>query len=324
MDLKNFLSEKKKIVDSALKKYFFVDKDEPKIINTAMQYSIFAGGKRLRPILCLIAGEICGGLSKNIIPTACAIEMIHTYSLIHDDLPAMDDDDYRRGKLTSHKKFGEAIAILAGDGLLTKAFEIMDSKVVKEIALASGTKGMVGGQVEDILMVAHPPTIVVSSKDMAIRHIDDTSSADRQDIRLCSESYGGQAVNSEQKLKEKLEYIHVHKTAKMIEVSLKVGAILANAEPKKVKAISDYGRKIGLAFQISDDILDIIGDKKKLGKKGSDIKNNKLTYPSVYGIEESKNKAKNLISNSKKDLKIFGRKAIILEQLADYIVDRNY
>jgi len=302
MDLKNFLSEKKKIVDSALKKYFFVDKDEPKIINTAMQYSIFAGGKRLRPILCLIAGEICGGLSKNIIPTACAIEMIHTYSLIHDDLPAMDDDDYRRGRLTSHKKFGEAIAILAGDGLLTKAFEIMDSKVVKEIALASGTKGMVGGQVEDIITSVH-----------SIQY-----------IRLCSESYGGQAVNSEQKLKVKLEYIHVHKTAKMIEVSLKVGAILANAEPKKVKAISDYGRKIGLAFQISDDILDIIGDKKKLGKKGSDIKNNKLTYPSVYGIEESKNKAKNLISNSKKDLKIFGRKAIILEQLADYIVDRNY
>lgn len=286
MDLQLYLKNKKSIVDNALKKYFLKNADEPTIINTAMKYSVFAGGKRLRPILCLAACEICGGVPKNVIPTASAIEMLHTYSLIHDDLPAMDNDDYRRGKLTTHKKFGEAIAILTGDGLLTKAFEIIEPKVVKEIAVAAGTKGMVGGQVVDIQM---------------------------EDGRRKTEDG-----------KKKINYIHEHKTAKMIEVSLKVGAILSNAPLSKIKALSNYGRKIGLAFQITDDILDIIGNKKKLGKKGSDIKNKKLTYPFIYGIKESYQKAEHLIKSAKNDLKIFGKKAEILDKIADYIVQRDF
>ncbi|MBI5573455.1 MAG: polyprenyl synthetase family protein [Elusimicrobia bacterium] len=285
MDLQLYLKNKKSVVDNALKKYFLKNTDESAIINTAMKYSVFAGGKRLRPILCLASGEICGGDIKNIMPTACAIEMIHTYSLIHDDLPAMDNDDYRRGKLTSHKKFGEAIAILAGDGLLTKAFEIIHPKVVKEIAVAAGTKGMVGGQVADIK----------------------------------SEVGSGKS-----EVKKKVDYIHIHKTAKMIEVSLKAGAIISIATKEKIEALANYGRKIGLAFQIADDILDIIGNKKKMGKTGSDIKNKKLTYPFIYGIKESYQKATALIKSAKNDLKIFGKKADVLNELADYIVKRDF
>ncbi|MDO8734547.1 MAG: polyprenyl synthetase family protein [Elusimicrobiota bacterium] len=286
MDLQFYLKKRKSIIDNALKKYFLKNADEPTIINTAMKYSVFAGGKRLRPILCLAACEICGGVAKNVMPTACAIEMLHTYSLIHDDLPSMDNDDERRGKLTSHKKFGEALAILAGDGLLTKAFEIIHPKVVKEIAIAAGTKGMVGGQVADMQM------------------------GDRR-----------WEIGDN---KQRINYIHEHKTAKMIEVSLKDGAILSDASSVKIKALSNYGRKIGLAFQIADDILDFIGNKKKMGKTGSDLKNKKLTYPSIYGIKESYQKAAVLIKSAKNDLKIFGKKAYILNELADYIIKRDF
>ena len=286
MNIKHYLRKKKIFIDKALKKYFLKNASEPTIINTVMKYSVFAGGKRLRPILCLAAGEVCYGSIKNILPTACAIEMIHTYSLIHDDLPSMDDDDYRRGKLTSHMKFGEAIAILAGDGLLTKAFEIMHPKVVKEISISAGTKGMVGGQAADILI-----------EKLKIKN---------------------------QKSKIVVNYIHKHKTAKMIEVSLRTGAILASASDKKIVALSNYGKKIGLAFQIVDDILDITGNKKKLGKTCSDLKNKKLTYPSIYGIKESYQKAEGLVESAKNDLKIFGRKACILNEIADYIVKRDF
>lgn len=285
MNINTYLKKQKIIVDKALKKYFLKNVDEPAILNAAMRYSVFAGGKRLRPILCIVACDVCGCVEKNVLPTACGLEMIHTYSLIHDDLPAMDDDDYRRGKLTSHKKFGEAIAILAGDGLLTKAFEIIDSRVVKEIALAAGTKGMVGGQAVDI------------------------------------ESEVG---SQKSEVKKKIDFIHIHKTAKMIEVSLKAGAILSNASREKIKALSDYGMEIGLAFQVVDDILDITGNKKKLGKAGSDVKNKKLTYPAVYGIKYSREKAEKLIEIAKKDLKIFGKKAVMLENLAEYIIRRDF
>lgn len=286
MDLQIYLKNKKIIVDNALEKYFPKSADEPAIINSAMKYSVFAGGKRLRPILCLAACEICGGVAKNVMPTACGIEMLHTYSLIHDDLPSMDNDDYRRGKLTSHKKFGEAVAILAGDGLLTKAFEIIEPKVVKEIASAAGTKGMVGGQAADLQMAGS----------------------------------GRQAADN----RKKLEYIHIHKTAKMIEVSLTAGGTIAGATKKQLQSLSNYGKKIGLAFQIADDILDIIGNKKKLGKNGSDLKNKKLTYPSVYGMEKSKQKAEALVKSAKNDLKILGKKAFILNKIADYIVKRDF
>lgn len=286
MNLQSYLKKKKSAVDSALKKYFSKNPEEPAVINAAMRYSIFAGGKRLRPILCLAACEICGGRAGAALPTACGIEMIHTYSLVHDDLPAMDDDDYRRGKLTSHKKFGEAIAILAGDGLLTKAFEIIHPSAVGLIAASAGTGGMVGGQAADI-----------------------------------------SASNSKSKtgnLKSMLEYIHNHKTAKMIEASLTAGAIIAGASKKKTKALSDYGRKTGLAFQIADDILDLTVSSKKLGKSASDLENGKLTYPAVYGIEKSRRKAYDLVESAKNDLRVFCAKAEMLRALADYIVKRDF
>jgi len=286
MDIHAYIKEKKSLIDSELGKYFSPDKNEPEIINSAMKYSIFSGGKRLRPVLCIASGEMCGAKIQDILSTACGIEIIHTYSLIHDDLPAMDNDDYRRGKLTSHKKFGEGIAILAGDGLLTKAFEIINPKVVKEIAVAAGTKGMVGGQVVDLEMENTGASNSLASK--------------------------------------KLEYIHIHKTAKMIEVSVKAGAIIAGTSRIKINSISNYGMKIGIAFQILDDILDIIGDKKKLGKSGSDTKNKKLTYPSVYGLDNSKKRAKQLVESAKNDIEIFGGKAAVLDGIADYIVNRDY
>jgi len=293
MDIRAYLKRNKELIDTELKKYFRGDSDEPGIISCAMKYSVFSGGKRLRPVLCIASGEMCGAKTKDMLPTCCGIEMIHTYSLIHDDLPAMDDDDYRRGKLTSHKKFGEGIAILAGDGLLTKAFEIINPKVVREIASAAGTKGMVGGQVVDLL---------------SERGKSEVPRLWRDKLRPMS----------------RVNYIHRHKTAKMIEVSVISGAIIAGVSQDRINSISDYGMKIGLAFQIIDDILDIVGDKKKLGKNGSDKKNNKLTYPLIYGLENSKKHARRIVAAAKKDIRIFGKKAAILEEIADYIVNRDY
>lgn len=285
MDIKNYLKLRKELIDNRLKDYFVRNSEVPSSLNNAMKYSLFAGGKRLRPILLLAAADVCGGAVKDSIPTACAIEMIHTYSLIHDDLPAMDNDDYRRGKLTSHRKFGEAAAILAGDALLTRAFEIMHPAVVRFVASSAGAAGMVGGQYED--------------------------------INTASDKAAGGAGN------RKLRYIHIHKTAMLIEVSLKAGAVIAGASDRKVKAVAGFGKKAGLAFQIFDDLLDITGDEQKLGKKHSDIKNNKLTYPAVYGYAKSKSSAERLIRSAKKELDVFGSKADILKEIADYILTRE-
>ncbi|WP_248930845.1 polyprenyl synthetase family protein [Paenibacillus hamazuiensis] len=269
----------------------------PEKLKESMQYSLMAGGKRLRPILVIAAAEAFGGRIEAAIPIACAVEMVHTYSLIHDDLPAMDNDDYRRGKLTNHKVFGDAMAILAGDGLLTHAFySIVQAhrkfgvpaeaalSIVEDLAVLAGAKGMVGGQAADIL--------------------------------------GEQGITR----LEELEYIHVRKTSDLIVFSLKAGARLAGAGEPQLAALEKFGHHIGLAFQIQDDILDLIGDEQKLGKPvKSDEKQMKVTYPYFIGIEASKRKIEELTEGAKSAIIEGGiPKPDRLLQLADYLMARDH
>jgi len=293
--LDTYLKERKDIVDKALSEFLPDTGTYPPIIFEAVRYSVFAGGKRLRPLLCIAAAEAVGGDSAKALPAACALELIHTYSLIHDDLPAMDDDDYRRGQLTNHKVYGEGIAILAGDALLTEAFhllsraDVMDDvspatrlRVVNEIAEAAGFFGMVAGQVVDL------------------------------------DSEGKETTTTT------LEYIHSHKTEALITVSLRAGALLAGADDEALHAITEYGRKIGLAFQIADDILDIESSLDVLGKEtGSDENRKKVTYPAIYGIGASRKKASECVEGALADLRSFNAKADPLRQIAQFIVERK-
>ena len=293
-DLQAYLKERRALVDAALERFLPPDDTPPPTVHRAMRYSVMAGGKRLRPILVIAGAEAVGGTSETVMPTACALELIHTYSLIHDDLPAMDDDDYRRGRLTNHKVFGEAIAILAGDALLTLAFKLVadntapvnDARVLRdvvaELAAAAGTCGMVGGQVVDI-------------------------------------ESEGKAITA-----ETLEYIHRHKTAALIRASLRVGALLAGGDAKAVAAIGEAGSDLGLAFQIVDDILDVEGSLEELGKTaGSDERKQKATYPALHGLEASRRQAKVLIERVKQRLGVFGARAVPLQALADYVFERK-
>lgn len=292
-NLKNYLEENRQRVEQKLEKLLPSEKEWPVRLHEAMLYSIRAGGKRLRPILAIAACEACGADSERVLPVAAALEMIHTYSLIHDDLPAMDDDALRRGKPTNHKVFGEAVAILAGDALLTEAFRIMSRyrhpevsaavliDVIESIAEASGSKGMAGGQVVDL-----------ESEDKKI------------DL-------------------EKLEQLHRHKTGRLIRVSVEAGVKLAGGSPSQVEALGLYGEKIGLAFQIADDVLDIEGGEE-IGKDvGSDVANHKSTYPSLLGLEESKQKAKQLVEEAIQLLENFDAKADPLREIARYVVNRK-
>lgn len=282
------------MINRSLDKYLRYNKNYPSIIIKSMRYSLFAGGKRLRPLLSLFTAKLLKLKYKSVLPFACAIEMIHTYSLIHDDLPAMDNDDFRRGKLTSHKKFGEAIAILTGDALLNYAFEKMLQftlkqknnyqnylKAIYEIATAAGINGMITGQVVDI-----------TSENKKIS-------------------------------KDKLKFLHLHKTAALIRASVLCVAEIAGINNNKKNLLKDFGEKIGLAFQIMDDILDETGDERKMGKKlRKDKGKGKSTYPKIYGLSESKNIANNLILEAKEILsKIKGDKKGLL-YIADYIVNR--
>lgn len=313
MDIKAYLKEKRELIDSYLKSYFSIP-SEPSVLHEAMKYSLFAGGKRIRPILALSSYEACGKDPKNIIPYASALELIHTYSLIHDDLPSMDNDDLRRGKPTSHKVFGEAIAILAGDALLTEAFlmlthnspslplvkvgidsqrggkgklykEIKPSsliKVIRDVSLSTGVHGMVGGQALDI-----------------------SSENSRPD-------------------RDTLTFIHLHKTAALITASVRMGGILADTDEYKLKALTKYGENIGLAFQIIDDILDIEGNAEELGKTaGSDTKMRKMTYPALYGINKSRQEAEDLISEAIDALALFSSESDQLRAIAHYLIQRK-
>jgi geranylgeranyl diphosphate synthase type II len=295
MDLTAYLNEKRAVVDDALREIFPDPEGPAADVISAMQYSLFAGGKRLRPILCMAGAEAVGGEGKDVLPVACAIELIHTYSLIHDDLPVMDDDDMRRGKPTNHKVFGEAVALLAGDGLLTKAFHVMTSPdfvnrvrpnallvVIGLIAQAAGYEGMVGGQVVDI-----------------------ESEGKEVDPHI-------------------LEFIHTHKTGALISASVVSGAILAGAVEDQVKALTSYGQSIGLAFQVSDDILDIEGDSRVLGKNvGSDTRQEKITYPAVLGLKRSKEIQKELVERAIEFLAPFDRRSEPLRHMAKYIIART-
>jgi geranylgeranyl diphosphate synthase, type II len=294
MDIKSYLTRKKDVVDKALEKLVPPATMFPASVHEAMRYSLFAGGKRVRPILTIAAAEALGAKTTDLLPLAAALELIHTYSLIHDDLPAMDDDDFRRGRPTCHKAYGEAIAILAGDGLLTMAFEVLSDPrrtktvpanrliaIIKEIATASGVFGMVGGQVVDM-------------------------EAEGKDIDFPT-----------------LEYIHTHKTGALIRASVRVGAIYARASKRRFTALTHYGELIGLAFQIADDILDITGTQQETGKDvGSDFKKGKKTFPSFYGLEESRRRAGEVVDKAIFSLKDFDRKADPLRALATYIIHR--
>ncbi len=305
--LHSFFERYSKQVDQALNHYMDTTQHNPEIIHESMRYSVFAGGKRLRPVLVLAGAEICGARPEIALPTAAAMELIHTYSLVHDDLPAMDDDDIRRGRPTNHKVYGDAIAILAGDALLTKAFELVafNAKirgvrpsvipdVAALIAKGAGTFGMVGGQIVDIQM-------------------DEGK----------WKTHNG-TPRSKAEIERILTTIHRLKTAALIRTSLQAGALLAGATSQQFKRLGEYGEKIGLAFQIADDVLDVVADKKKLGKSGSDAKNQKLTYAAIYGLDASKKKAFKLVEEAKGALKPFGKRAQVLKQLANYIVERDH
>ena len=260
-------------------------KDRPCRLHEAMRYSMFAGGKRLRPGLAKAAFDMFGGKGEKIWLATSALEMLHTFSLIHDDLPCVDNDDYRRGKLTSHKKFGEATAVMAGDALCIHAFEMMgktgNAKAIEVLAHLLGTYGMIGGEMTDI---------------------------------ECE----GKTVNL-----EIVDYIHYHKTAALIEAALLVGAMLADASEKDMEIIRNYGRSIGLAFQIVDDILDIVSTTEELGKDaGSDIEKGKATYPSIVGLEKSRERARELYEESIKALDGLTCDTSILRSIAAYIITR--
>jgi geranylgeranyl diphosphate synthase, type II len=291
--MKEYIVSRQKMVDAALQAYLPKPTVKPATIHKAMRYSIFAGGKRLRPILCLAARECCGGEGSAAMPLACAVECIHTYSLIHDDLPCMDDDDLRRGMPTSHKVFGEAVAVLAGDALLTFAFELAAQvpgwpryslkDIIRELAVASGSRNLIAGQVADL------------------------------------ESEGKQVSLP------MLRFIHESKTAALLRATIRLGAMSANATPARLESLSSFGTSLGLAFQVIDDILDVTQTSETLGKSaGKDLVSEKATYPSVIGLEESRKVAKRLTEEAHRSLKPFSRKADILHGLADYLLDREY
>jgi geranylgeranyl diphosphate synthase, type II len=294
----SFLKSSSRLVNDNLTKYLPADNS---LISRAMRYSVNAGGKRLRPILTMEAASICGIDPRSVMPAACAIEFVHTYSLIHDDLPAMDNDDLRRGKPTSHRKFDEATAILAGDALLTEAFGLFT-----RLRKAPGIKP------ENILRAIDLLSDAAGYRGMILGQIKDTVEAK------------GWNKKNEDALKKELYAIHLNKTAKMIEASLLIGGVLAGAGARDLDAFSEYGRSIGIAFQIVDDVLDIVGDKKLLGKRGSDRDNNKLTYPALYRVNESLKMAAALVAKAKNAAGRFGKKAEKLEQLADFIVKRKH
>ena len=289
-DLKKYLQEKKELVDSYLREYFSRPIN-PERLHEAMRYSLFAGGKRLRPILCIASYEACGGESEHILPQASAIELIHTYSLIHDDLPAMDNDDLRRGKPTNHKVFGEAMAILAGDALLTEAFVMFTQnrvfeaenvvEALRELAEAAGPFGMVGGQAEDILSENKEPD------------------------------------------PKTLHFIHTHKTGALIRASVSIAPILAGAPMGYLEGLSLYGEKIGLAFQIVDDILDVVGEEERLGKRpGADMDKGKVTYPALYGLERSRAAAEELVNEARAAISRIEKGDGPLTAIAGYILKR--
>ncbi len=340
-DIKTYLKEKRELIDSYLKLYFAAP-SSPSVLYEAMRYSLFAGGKRIRPILALASYEACGGDPKDIIPYASALELIHTYSLIHDDLPSMDNDDLRRGKPTNHKVFGEAMAILAGDALLTEAFYMLSNTNPPSPPFTKGVDNnmepFAKGEMGELSGENSPPPTpspsrgrdrVGGSSDMKIK----PSSLIKiiRDIAISAGACGMVGGQAQDILSENtkpdtdtLHFIHLHKTAALITASVRMGPILADSDEDTLKALTSYGKNIGLAFQIIDDILDVEGNTKELGKSsGSDKKKKKMTYPSLLGIEGSRQKAQDLISEAINILRIFSSNADPLREIARYLIKRR-
>ncbi|MFN2475841.1 MAG: polyprenyl synthetase family protein [Chthoniobacterales bacterium] len=293
MDLSAYLADRQKKIDRALDRLLPKENAKPATIHRAMRYSLFAGGKRLRPVLCVAAAEACGGEIEAALPAACAAECIHTYSLIHDDLPSMDNDDFRRGRPTCHKAFGEGIAVLAGDSLLTIAFEIIAQAeptrryalrdMLTELAIGAGSRKLIAGQVADL------------------------------------EAEGKTITRAE------LRYIHQNKTAALLTTCLRLGAMSANATARELSAITDFGQSLGLAFQVIDDILDVTQTSEKLGKSaGKDVAAKKATYPAIIGLEKSRREAQRLTNQAHAALQMFGERAETLRALADHLLNREY
>ena len=291
-NLEKFLTHSTDAVNAALDRFLPRASARPATIHKAMRYSLFAGGKRMRPALCLAAAAACGGTEAVAMPLACAVECVHTYSLIHDDLPAMDNDDYRRGKLTNHKVFGEGIAVLAGDALLTEAFELAakcagwprytHQQVIRELASAGGSLQLIAGQVADL---------EAEGKRISADH---------------------------------LRYIHERKTSALLCCSVRLGGMSANCTPAQLKALTDFGYNVGLAFQVIDDILDVTQTSEKLGKTaGKDTKAQKATYPAIVGLEKSRRIASELTEKAFAALKPFRGRAVALEALAEYLLKRD-
>jgi len=285
MNFKKYLENNKNIIDKALDEYLPPEENPPSSIHKAMRYSVFGGGKRIRPILTLATAELFGKDTESAIKTACGIELIHTFSLIHDDLPCIDNDDFRRGKPSNHKVFGEAIAILAGDALLVSGFDLIIKnsevkeikkqsilKVIKETSFYIGTENMLGGQVEDI------------------------------------------SLKNEDITKADLINLYMKKTAALICLSIRAGAILSGANQRQLRALTKYAENIGLAFQIIDDMLDIMQDQRDTGKPN---------YANIFGMKESKSESEKLIEEAKDSLKIFNQKAETLRNIADYLLTRK-
>lgn len=291
--LKRYINLRSKKINAALNRYLPKATAKPKTLHESMRYSVFAGGKRLRPILCMAAAEACGGKAENSLLFGSAVECIHTYSLIHDDLPALDNDDYRRGNKTNHIVFGEGIAVLAGDALLTLAFELANqapvtsryksNHFISEIAKTAGHSKLIAGQVADL-------------------------------------EGEGKSVS-----KAQLRYIHERKTSALLTCSIKLGGMSANCTPSQLRALTDFGHNVGLAFQVIDDILDVTQTSKQLGKTaGKDEAVQKATYPSVVGLDEARKIAKKLTNNAYAALKPFKGKAVALEALGDYLLKRDH
>ncbi|PYK10785.1 MAG: farnesyl-diphosphate synthase [Verrucomicrobia bacterium] len=294
VNIKTYLASRQKLIERALDRYLPKANTKPATLHRAMRYSLFAGGKRLRPILCLAAAEACRGNVSNVLPLACALECIHTYSLVHDDLPSMDNDDFRRGRPTCHKVFGDGIAVLAGDALLTIAFEIVSrtkpaprydiSVLLREIAVAAGSQRLIAGQVADL---------------------------------------EGEGKNVK---RDQLQFIHENKTAAILKSSVRLGAMSANADARKLSAITRFGQRLGLAFQIIDDILDVTQTSEILGKSaGKDVAAKKATYPAVIGLEKSRAEARRLTRQAHSALSVFSsHDAEPLHALANYLLEREY
>ncbi len=290
--LKQYFKDKVALVEQAMPRFIPSNYPYGQILLDSMNYSLLAGGKRLRPVLLMAAADAVGGNGSKYLPVACSLEMIHTYSLIHDDLPAMDNDDYRRGKLTNHKVYGEGMAILAGDALLTAAFEIALFQpgveattlldVTREIAIAAGAQGMVGGQALDL-----------------------TSEGKLIDVdTLC--------------------FMHQAKTGALFRVAIRAGAKLAGASEDALERLTIYAEQFGLAFQVTDDILDVIGNQETIGKPvGSDVRNHKATYVTIYGLEQAKIIAHQAVDKALASIEPFGPEADILRQLANYLLTRD-